>query len=173
MPKTSFVDGVTSVGAAFLNMIFNHVHDGLDQDGSCPKIDLGQHTNLDTGGAAIAAPGHAVAWAIYEIDGTGALLSVLAEHNVASVSTADPTNHVLILQDNVRPDLDGAAGNPRFGASLVSFSGRSSDVLPAPSGLYKAGDNSERCLVPFLNASAAPTAPGAGLVSVVLFANRS
>lgn len=43
MPKTNFVDGDKSLGipgtrvlAAFLNKIFTHRHDGLDQDGSAP-----------------------------------------------------------------------------------------------------------------------------------------
>lgn len=43
MAKTSFVDLVTPIAAAFLNKIFSHVHDGADEDGSAPKINLVSH----------------------------------------------------------------------------------------------------------------------------------
>jgi microcystin-dependent protein len=49
MAKTVFTDGDPSLGilgtrvlAAFLNKIFNHKHDGLDQDGSVSKISLSE-----------------------------------------------------------------------------------------------------------------------------------
>lgn len=50
MAKTVFIDGNPSLGilgtivtAAFLNLIFNHKHDGLNQDGSAPIDEVAQH----------------------------------------------------------------------------------------------------------------------------------
>lgn len=50
MPKTVFIDGNpvqgvlgTKVVAAFLNLVFNHVHDGKDEDGSAPIDTAGRH----------------------------------------------------------------------------------------------------------------------------------
>lgn len=43
MPKTTFIDDVTIVYAAWLNKVFGldgHNHLGLDEDGSAPRIDL-------------------------------------------------------------------------------------------------------------------------------------
>jgi hypothetical protein len=38
MPKTTFTNNVSKITAAFANLIFRHKHDGLEEDGSCPKI---------------------------------------------------------------------------------------------------------------------------------------
>lgn len=40
MTKTNFLDGITPVEAAFLNKIFQHVHDGQDLDGHAPRVDV-------------------------------------------------------------------------------------------------------------------------------------
>lgn len=50
MPKTNFVDGTTAVVAEWLNKVFTHVHDGADEDGSAPKIDLQDHIDYGPGG---------------------------------------------------------------------------------------------------------------------------
>ena len=42
MPKTFFTAGVSKITAVFANLLFNHKHDGLDQDGSVGKIDFTQ-----------------------------------------------------------------------------------------------------------------------------------
>jgi hypothetical protein len=44
--KTTFVDGITVLTAAFANHIFRHVHDGSDVDGSAAKIHPG-NSNID------------------------------------------------------------------------------------------------------------------------------
>lgn len=50
MAKTNFVDGTTAVVAAWLNAVFTHVHDGADEDGSAPKVDLREHIDHGPGG---------------------------------------------------------------------------------------------------------------------------
>lgn len=42
MAKTFFTDNVTPVVAAWLNQVYTHIHDGLDEDGHAPKITLGE-----------------------------------------------------------------------------------------------------------------------------------
>lgn len=51
MSATTFSDGVTIVDATWLNKHFGpsgHVHDGVDADGSAPKVNLYTHTTLGT-----------------------------------------------------------------------------------------------------------------------------
>lgn len=58
MPATVFVDGVTVVDSNFLNSLYGpagHVHDGLDQDGSAPKVDLVDHINVATNAELLRA----------------------------------------------------------------------------------------------------------------------
>lgn len=50
MAKTNFVDGTTAVVAEWLNKVFTHVHDGADEDGSAPKVDLRDHIDYGPGG---------------------------------------------------------------------------------------------------------------------------
>jgi hypothetical protein len=59
MAKTTFVDNVTRVTAAFLNAIFAHVHDGVDSDGHAAKIDLAAAANV-TGLLPTANGGHGI-----------------------------------------------------------------------------------------------------------------
>lgn len=40
--KTVFTDNVTPVVSAWLNLVYNHVHDNLDSDGHAPFIDINQ-----------------------------------------------------------------------------------------------------------------------------------
>lgn len=49
MAKTDFQTG-TVVTAEFLNAIFEHVHDGADEDGSAPKVDLADHIDWGDNG---------------------------------------------------------------------------------------------------------------------------
>lgn len=73
MPKSNFIDGVTSITAAFLNLIFAHVHDGLDQDGSAPKVELENHTDLDFGAATVAGVSQAQGSAAVSLSATPTL----------------------------------------------------------------------------------------------------
>lgn len=169
MAQTTFTDGVTAVAAAFLNKIFTHVHDGLDQDGSAPKVDLGAHTNLDTGGAAIKGTGAAVAWIVYSGNGT-----VLASKNVdVAGSTLTGSSHSIKLDEPARTDLDASGGAiDHVGAALVSPSTGSISILPG-ARYRKQTDNSEVILLSFINRSDGLSAtPGASDVfSVVAHAN--
>jgi hypothetical protein len=53
MAKTAFVDNVSKIMAAFANSIYGtgasggHVHDGVDNDGHCGKIDFFNHVAND------------------------------------------------------------------------------------------------------------------------------
>jgi hypothetical protein len=47
MAKTNFTDGITAVVAAWLNKVFDHVHDGVDDDGHAPKVHLSDHIDYD------------------------------------------------------------------------------------------------------------------------------
>ena len=54
MTKTNFIDGITAVSADWLNRHFGnggHVHDGLDEDGHAPKVDLEDHIEYGDWGA--------------------------------------------------------------------------------------------------------------------------
>jgi len=55
MAKTTFIDGVTAVTAAWLNEHFGggHVHDGLDEDGHAPKVDLQAHVTVGDNAAFV------------------------------------------------------------------------------------------------------------------------
>lgn len=75
MPKTTFTDGLTSIAASFLNLIFSHVHDGLDQDGSAPKVELENHTDLDFGAAVPKGVVSPVAWGYMLLSSTPSLTS--------------------------------------------------------------------------------------------------
>jgi hypothetical protein len=168
MAKTTFTDGLTAVAAAFLNKIFTHVHDGLDQDGSAPKVDLGAHTNLDTGGAAIKAPGHAVAWVTYEVDNSGNLVTIHESFNVSSV-TMESSNEVnrIDLTNNVRTDLDGGGNQDDVFAVTVCQSLTKAIFVGARS--RKRSDDSEVVYVNYEDDTGAATAPLARIISVVVF----
>jgi len=59
MAKTTFIDGVTAVTAAWLNEHFGsagHVHDGVDDDGHAPKVKLKEH--IDWSGLSGDANGY-------------------------------------------------------------------------------------------------------------------
>lgn len=45
MAKTTF-SALMQIPSAWLNKVFTHKHDALDQDGSCPKVDLNGEANI-------------------------------------------------------------------------------------------------------------------------------
>ena len=94
MAKTAFTDGNPSEGvqgtivdAAFLNLIFNHRHDGMNQDGSAP-MDYG----IDTG----AANAYAVAYspAITAVN-EGMVLRFIAANTNTGPSTFTPAPGII------------------------------------------------------------------------------
>ena len=53
MPATNFTNGITVVNAGWLDKHFGpagHVHDGIDQDGSAPKVDFYDHVDVGSNG---------------------------------------------------------------------------------------------------------------------------
>jgi hypothetical protein len=50
MAKTTFVDNVSTVLAAWLNQVFSHLHDGADADGHVAQIDSLNHIAGASGG---------------------------------------------------------------------------------------------------------------------------
>jgi microcystin-dependent protein len=67
MSKTIFNDGDPSIGilgtrvlAAWLNKVFSHVHDGQEEDGHAPKIELGHLADAIV--ARLQPPGSLMMW---------------------------------------------------------------------------------------------------------------
>lgn len=102
MPKSVFTDGVTAVVASFLNEIFTHVHDGVDQDGSAPKVDLENHTNLDFGAASPKGLIVANAGGVLLLSSTP---SITDNRNLSSVTRTGMGQYEVDLDTTALPDI--------------------------------------------------------------------
>lgn len=116
MPKTNFLDGGTPVPASWFNGQGNHTHDGVDADGSAPKVDLENHTNLDFGTSAPKGATMPAAWGLMILgDGSGmpGFFGHTPEHLGAVTRTAVGTYRVTCTA----PDLEDAL---YWGAAFVT-----------------------------------------------------
>lgn len=142
----------------WLAWVAGHKHDGTQLD----KIDLATETNLTTAGQPLRAPGHAVAWIVYNGDGT-----VMSSFGVdVANSTLTGVQHSVRLSSVHRTDLSSAQNY--IGPALATLNAGTQRI---PEANYRRdGAGHEEVVVAFENGAGVDQTLGpAEVVSVIVW----
>ena len=152
-----FVDGESTVDAAWLNSVDDRIGD-LESD-------------VDTHLATQNVPTHALAWVLYRIDAAGALDLIEDGFRVGpgSIDTTNPAEHIITFNINETIGNNGPSGPIAVSRSTLAGVG-GSIALPCSDGVeLNSGTDEVYAKVKFFDATGAARAPNGGYVSVIAF----